>query len=167
MKSLRMIIIDEISMVRADLLECVDGYLRKNGPSPRLPFGGVQMVFFGDLFQLPPVLGRDERHDFLQFYDSPYFFDSPPLEGVDIKLIELEKIYRQKDEKFVRLLGLIRSGEVTERDLELLNERVEPDFRPPEDELWMTLTTRNDLADRINAERLAAIVSRIHTSVAE
>ena len=157
MKRLKMIIIDEISMVRADLLECVDVYLRKFGPTPRLPFGGVQMVFFGDLFQLPPVLKRDEREDFLKIYDSPYFFDSPPLESVEIEHIELKKVYRQTDNDFAELLNRIRCAEATDSDFRRLNGRARPKFEIPEDEFYLILTTLNAQADRINGDRLSAL----------
>ncbi len=116
-KIIETIIIDEISMVRADLLDCVDKFLRLNGKNPDKPFGGVQMVFIGDLYQLPPVVTGKEKEIFRDHYKSPYFFDSKIFEHLDMQFIELEKIYRQKDKKFIQLLNAVRNRSVTEKDV--------------------------------------------------
>ena len=116
-RKLETIVIDEISMVRADLLDCVDKFLRLNGPDEKLPFGGVQMIFIGDLYQLPPVVTGHEREIFREHYTTPYFFSAEVFAGLDMEFIELEKIYRQSDDEFIRLLNAIRNRTVTEDDL--------------------------------------------------
>ena len=127
-RKLKTIVIDEISMVRADLLDCVDKFLRLNGPDDKLPFGGVQMIFIGDLYQLPPVVTGQEREIFRSHYATPYFFSAKVFAGLDMEFIELEKIYRQKDDEFIRLLNAIRNRTVTDDDLAFLNRRVDPEF---------------------------------------
>ncbi len=148
------IIIDEISMVRADLLDCVDVFLKLNGPRNDRPFGGIQMIFIGDLYQLPPVVKGEEREIFSTVYQTPYFFSSRIFPQMDIEFIELEKIYRQHDEKFIRLLNAIRNNSVTPDDLEALNERYLPEYEPPAKDFYIYLTTTNALADSINNARL-------------
>jgi len=116
------IIIDEISMVRADMLDCIDAFLRLHGKNRMVPFGGVQLVFIGDLYQLPPVVPRDEQDIFKDVYSSPYFFDSKIFQELNgnnqhpkrFQIIELKKIYRQKEEDFIKLLGTIRNKTATE-----------------------------------------------------
>lgn len=156
-KKLEVIVIDEISMVRADLLDCVDRFLRLNGPDRNLAFGGVQMVFIGDLYQLPPVVGREERDLFVSHYESPYFFSSPAFEESDMIFIELEKIYRQKDAHFIRLLNSIRNRSCTASDLAQLNERFMPEFQPEQDDFYISLTSTNELADRINRQQIGSL----------
>ncbi len=155
------IVIDEISMVRADLLDCVDKFLRLNGPDGKAPFGGVQMIFIGDLYQLPPVVTSREREIFRGRYKSPYFFSAEAFAGLDMEFIELEKVYRQSDEEFIRLLNAIRNRTATDGDLALLNQRVDLGFEPPPQDYYLTLTSTNDLADRINEERLAKLRGRV------
>ena len=106
------IIIDEISMVRSDLLDCVDKALRLNRQTPHIPFGGVQMIFIGDLFQLPPVVTQQEQFMFENEYESPYFFSAFAFDELDLTFIELKKIYRQEEEKLV-------SGQLEERNKKL------------------------------------------------
>ena len=96
------IVIDEISMVRADLLDCVDRFLRLNGPDPEAPFGGIQMIFIGDLYQLPPVVTSSERDAFRSLYETPYFYSARSFDPLDMEFIELEKVYRQHDQDFHR-----------------------------------------------------------------
>jgi len=160
-RRLSTIVIDEISMVRADLLDCVDKFLRLNGPDPLAPFGGVQMIFIGDLYQLPPVVTGQEREIFRSRYQSPYFFSAEAFTVLEMEFIELEKVYRQSDDEFIQLLNAIRNRTVTESDLEVLNRRVDPDFEPPPKDCCITLTSTNELADRINEERLARLRGRI------
>ena len=142
-RNLDAIIIDEVSMVRADLLDCVDKALRLNGPRRDRPFGGVQMVFIGDLYQLPPVVTGKEKAAFSRIYKSQYFFDSRAFLGLEPGFVELEKVYRQKDGNFISLLNAVRNNSVTKEDLEALNSRVGPFFRPPEGKFYITLTTTN------------------------
>lgn len=148
------IVIDEISMVRADLLDYVDAFLRLNGKERDLPFGGIQMIFIGDLYQLPPVITGQEREIFRKEYQSGYFFSSHVFDNFDMEFIELEKIYRQKDEKFIALLNSIRNNSATEKDLELLNKRLDSKFKPKADDFYVYLTTTNDLSRQVNEKKL-------------
>ena len=153
-KKLDAVVIDEISMVRSDLLDCVDAFLRLHGPDAGEPFGGVQMIFFGDLYQLPPVMTRMDRDIFKDVYASPYFFDAASFKQLDFKIVELQKIYRQKDEAFIRLLNNVRDRSVSVTDLEVLNRRLNPRFNPGDKDFYVYLTTTNALADQVNQDRL-------------
>jgi len=159
-KHIDTIIIDEVSMVRADLLDCVDVFLQRNGKKKGIPFGGIQMVFIGDLYQLPPVVRSKERELFRTLYKSPYFFDSHSFQNIKPEFVELQKVYRQRDESFIDLLNSIRNNTVRDDDLVRLNTRVMPDFKPSGDDFYIHLTTTNSLADNINMERLAGIKGR-------
>lgn len=166
-KKLDMIVIDEVSMVRADLLDCVDKFLRLNGPKKNRPFGGIQMAFIGDLYQLPPVVTGVEKKAFESFYKTPYFFSARVFESLPVEIIELEKVYRQHDEDFIRLLNSIRNNSITVEGLELLNSRCLPGFIPPHGEFYVYLTTTNDLAGRINESELAKLRTRQRTFTAQ
>ncbi|MEM6964795.1 MAG: DEAD/DEAH box helicase [Bacteroidota bacterium] len=148
------IIIDEISMVRADMLDNIDAFMRLNGNQPSLPFGGVQMIFFGDLFQLPPVVSSNaERQLFQTFYDSPYFFSAKIFEnGFRMEMLELHKTYRQNSRHFIRLLDAVRLNHADYDDLEDLNERYFPDFQS--EDFYITLSPRNVTVDAINNRAL-------------
>lgn len=163
-RNLDALIIDEISMVRADLLDCVDRALRLNRDFPDLPFGGLQMILIGDLYQLPPVVTENEQPVFSLHYDSPYFFSARVFqdENFDLEFVELEKVFRQKDVAFLELLNVIRNRSVTEEQLAKLNARCQPDFIPKEDEFYITLTSTNEAADRINEERLSQLPGKAH-----
>jgi len=163
-RNLDAIVIDEVSMVRADLMDCVDAFLRVNGPVKGAPFGDLQMILIGDLYQLPPVVGSAERMLFKTLYRSPYFFSARVFEGLAVEFVELEKIYRQQDDRFIDLLNAIRNRTVTEEDLALLNTRVDEGFEPPADECYIHLTSTNDLADRYNEEQLRKLKGRTWTS---
>jgi hypothetical protein len=160
---LDIIVIDEISMVRADLLDCVDRFLRLNGPEGDKPFGGIQMAFIGDLYQLPPVVTGGEKEVFQSLYDTPYFYGARVFDSFEMEFVELEKIYRQHDEGFITLLNGIRNNSVTAEGLELLNDRYQPEFEPPPDDFYVYLTTTNRLAEEINAKRLAGLKGRPYT----
>src|SRR5208337_1490962 len=160
-KKLTAIVIDEVSMVRADLLDCVDKFLRLNGPNSKRPFGGVQMIFIGDLYQLPPVVTSRERDIFQSYYSSPYFFSAKILEQLDMEFAELEKVYRQKDNEFIRLLNAIRNNSITDDDIVLFNKRHDSQFTAPSGSFYLSLTSTNDLADGINEEQLAKIPGKI------
>ncbi len=160
---LDIIIIDEVSMVRADLLDCVDRFLRLNGPEDNKPFGGIPMVFIGDLYQLPPVVTGGEKEIFQSLYQTPYFYGAKVFDSFDMEMVELEKIYRQHDEGFIALLNGIRNNSVTEDDLEFLNQRYQPEFEPSPDEFYVYLTTTNRLAEEINSKRLAELNGRLYT----
>jgi len=156
------LIIDEVSMVRSDLLDCMETFLRHYGPYPEEPFGGVQMIFIGDLYQLPPVVPQRERHIFKDVYPSPYFFDSKIFQELNsdeshpqkVEVVELKKIYRQKEEDFIRLLGSVRNRTATPEHLKFLNERYIPHFQPTKEDFYIYLTTTNALADKVNQEKL-------------
>ncbi|MDQ5911967.1 MAG: ATP-dependent helicase [Patescibacteria group bacterium] len=120
-KKIDMLIIDEISMVRADLFDCIDRFLRLNGKNPAEPFGGVQIVVIGDLFQLPPVVGPGEGYIFETKYESPYFFDAPAYKQGGFQVIELTQVYRQQDSVFIDILDKIRTGEADMQHVEYIN----------------------------------------------
>lgn len=156
-KKLTTIVIDEVSMVRADLLDCIDRFLRYNGPDVESPFGGVQIIFMGDLYQLPPVVTSREREIFRDHYATPYFFSARVFEEIDLQFVELETVYRQKDGEFIRLLNGIRNRTITDDDLELLNQRCDPDFDPPDEDFYISLTSVNATADEINERQLSRL----------
>jgi len=162
-RKLDIIVIDEISMVRADLLDCVDRFLRLNGLEVDRPFGGIQMAFIGDLYQLPPVVTGSEREVFESLYETPYFYGARVFDSFDMEFVELEKIYRQHDEHFITLLNGIRNNSVTGEGLELLNRRYQLDFEPAPDDFYVYLTTTNKLAEEINGKRLAELKGRLYT----
>lgn len=159
------VIIDEVSMVRADLLDCVDAFLRLYGRDKKKVFGGVQMIFMGDLYQLPPVVNREEQDIFRGVYASPYFFDSKVFETLELACIDLSKIYRQTDDVFIELLNAIRTKCVAETQMRTLNERYNPYFIPPEDDFYIYLTTTNALADGINENHLQKLETKAYRYV--
>jgi ATP-dependent exoDNAse (exonuclease V) alpha subunit len=166
-KKLDAIVIDEISMVRADLLDCVDTFLRKHGRKKAQPFGGIQMIFVGDLYQLPPVVTSRERALFKDHYKSPYFFSARvfdedlfskaliQMKSFEMEFIELEKVYRQSDEGFLKILNAIRNNSVTEDHIERINKRWNPNFAEKKGEFYIYLTTTNALAEKINMDKLS------------
>lgn len=156
-KRLETIVIDEISMVRSDLLDCVDRFMRLNGNNAAEPFGGAQMVFIGDLCQLPPIVTPQESGIFGGYYKSRYFFDAKAMEGFDMEYIELEKVYRQKDTAFIELLNAFRDGKAQDRHIEAINKRYFPDYSPEGNNFTICLTTTNAMASDINERELAKI----------
>ena len=155
-EELELLIIDEVSMLRADLLDVIDTLLqifRNNNK----PFGGVQMLFIGDLYQLPPVVKDNERELFSTYYNSPYFFDALVFKKIHLIFIELKKIYRQSEHQFINLLNNIRNNDLTYEDFETLNNRYLPNFEPQANEQYITLTTHNAKADEINKRELDKI----------
>ena len=155
-KQLETIIIDEVSMVRADLLDCVEKFLRLNGRHPKKSFGGIQMIFIGDLYQLPPVVTSAEKTLFRLQYETPYFFSSHIFTDphFEMEFVELEKIYRQTDEDFIGLLNAIRNRSITDTDIARLNQNCHPDFLPAEDDFYIYLTSTNAQAFQRNQEKL-------------
>jgi hypothetical protein len=156
-RELDAVIIDEVSMVRADLMDCVDIFLRLYGPDEGRPFGGIQMIFFGDLFQLPPVVGRGEEDIFKTHYLTPYFFSSRVFESLDFKILQLKKIYRQKDEHFIRLLNAVRDDSVEHHHWEALNRCFKPDHQFSPEDFYIVLTTTNSLAEGVNNQHLQSL----------
>ncbi len=155
-KNLELLIIDEISMVRADLLDHIDYFLRLNRENP-MPFGGLQVVFFGDLFQLPPVVASQEEAAIYESkYSTPYFFSAEVFRAdFPMEMYELKKVYRQEDRHFLRLLEGIRLNQADDEDLEDLNQRYIPSFEA--EAYYITLTARNATADQINLRKLEQI----------
>ncbi len=147
--SLDLLVIDEISMVRADILDAIDVFLRRMR-NPNQPFGGVQLLLIGDLRQLPPVLREEEKTLLSPYYESPYFFDSRALSDAGFLTIELETIYRQTDERFIDILNALRIGKPEMWHLEELNRRYIPDFKTGNVTGYINLTTHNWQADQIN-----------------
>lgn len=163
LREVEIIIIDEVSMLRADVLDMMDFALRHIRRSP-LKFGGIQMLFIGDLYQLPPVV-RDE-YLLNQYYASPFFFNAKALEDYPLITIELQKVYRQTDEKFLNILNAIRNGDVANIDFNELNTRYDPDFDPKE-ESYVYLCSHNRMADDINQKKLKELGHRSHYFDAE
>lgn len=158
LREVEIIIIDEVSMLRADVLDMMDFSLRHIRRNQQ-KFGGVQMLFIGDLYQLPPVV-RDENI-LLQYYRSPFFFSSKALEGMNLVTIELTKVYRQKDETFLNILNAIRDGQQDDIDFDLLNSRYNPDFEPDE-EAYVYLTSHNRMADAINQKKIDELPGKVY-----
>lgn len=161
-RQLRLIIIDEISMVRADLLDCVDLFLRLHGQVKNSPFGGVQMVFIGDLYQLPPVVTTKESQAFQFVYETPYFFSSNAFKSSDFQFVEFERVYRQEEADFLEILNRIRNNTADDAVLEELNKRLDPDFEPPPEDFYIYLTTTNQRAEEINLRRLNDLKGRTY-----
>lgn len=160
--NLETLVIDEISMVRADVLEAIDYGLKLNRESSE-PFGGVQLIFFGDLYQLPPVVSSEAEREFFSLrYASPYFFSADALDHVDLETIELNKVYRQDSRHFLRLLESIRNASIDRDELEDLNQRCIPDFQPAAGENYLTLAARNATVTSINAGALAELETPVH-----
>lgn len=152
-KKLELLVIDEISMVRADIMDNIDLFLRRNRENP-LPFGGVQLIVFGDLFQLPPVVSNNIERELLgKRYKSPYFFSSRVLKReINLEMIELQKVYRQEERRFINLLDAIRLRELDYDMFDDLNSRYQPDF--DSDDFYITLCSLNRTVNEINKEKL-------------
>ena len=153
LKGAELLIIDEVSMLRADTLDCIDSVLRYVRNSDK-PFGGIQMLYIGDMFQLPPVVKEDEWIFLREHYQSLFFFHAKAIKSVPPVYLELKKIYRQREQDFVDLLNRVRNNELTTEDLQTLNRQYQPNFTPPDGEKYITLTTRNAKADAINSREL-------------
>ncbi|MCC7029321.1 MAG: AAA family ATPase, partial [Chitinophagaceae bacterium] len=157
---LELLIIDEVSMLRSDMLDAIDTVLRVVRRRHK-PFGGVQVLFIGDLHQLPPVVKDSEAPIFKTHYQSPFFFHAKVFEQTTPVFIELKKIYRQNEQHFIDILNNLRNNDLTVSDYEILNSRYDPTFRP-DDNKYITLTSHNVKADAINAEELEKIKDRSH-----
>lgn len=162
LRELELLIIDEVSMVRCDMLDAMDTILRHFRKRYTEPFGGLQVLYIGDLYQLPPVAKTEEWELLKEHYQSPFFFqahvaiESPPL------YIELKKIYRQSDQQFIALLNRVRNNTLSQEDLHWLNSKHEGHFTPPATENYITLCTHNYKADAVNAAELEKLPGQVH-----
>lgn len=157
LEELELVIIDEISMVRADIIDAMDRILRVYSHNLREPFGGKQILLVGDVFQLEPVVKGDEREILNRFYPTPYFFSAKVFSQIDLVSIELQKVYRQTDKVFINVLDHIRNNTVNSSDLQLLNTRYGTQIEQSEADMYITLATRRDNVDYINDKKLAEL----------
>lgn len=165
-RTMDLLVIDEISMVRADLLDAVDSVMRRYREHDK-PFGGVQLLLIGDLQQLSPVVKADEWALLSKVYDTPYFFSSKSLQLAGYQIVELTKVYRQEDETFISILNKVRENTIDDASLEKLNERYIPGFKPEGDSDFIHLTTHNYPAQKINERELGLLPSKEFTFEAE
>ena len=156
-KDIELVIIDEISMVRADIIDFIDKILRVYSQNMREPFGGKQMLFVGDVYQLEPVVKSDEREIINQFYPTPYFFSARVFNVMELVSIELTKVYRQEDKVFVNVLNHIRTNTAGSADLQLLNTRYNTSIEESENDMYITLATRRDVVNHINEQKLSEL----------
>lgn len=160
---LELIIIDEISMVRADIIDFIDKVLRVYSKNMREPFGGKQLLLVGDLFQLEPVVTADMRDILIRYYKNFFFFNAEVFNRTNLVSIELTKVYRQTDSKFISLLNDVRSGQISRAELDLINRRYIPGYDVSSKDFIITLATRRDTVDSINETFLSQIESPEHT----
>ena len=157
LEELELVIIDEISMVRADIIDAVDRILRVYSHNLRQPFGGKQLLLVGDVFQLEPVVKGDERDILNRFYHTPFFFSARVFSQIELVSIELQKVYRQTDSCFIQVLDHIRNNTAAAADLQLLNTRYGAPMTGSDDDMYITLATRRDNVDYINEKKLAEL----------
>ncbi len=167
LRKMEVLVIDEISMVRADTLDAIDCILRSVRRNHHTAFGGVQLLCIGDLFQLPPVARNEEWKLLSEYYASPFFFDSLVVKEQLPLLIELKKIYRQKQDSFVSLLNKVRNNIMSAEDFAMLNSRFIPGFQPPPGENYITLTSHNNQADQINNRELQKLHTKLYSFTAD
>jgi hypothetical protein len=160
LQELDLLVIDEVSMLRADMLDAMNIILQSIRNNRREPFGGVQMLYIGDLYQLPPVVGNDEWSVLSAYYKSPFFFDAKVIEQAPPIYLELTKIYRQSESRFIDVLNCIRNNEISEDEINYLNRRYDPYFVPDENESVVVLTTHNYKAEKINTNALNQLQSQ-------
>lgn len=162
-KELELIIIDEISMVRSDIMDFIDRILRVYSMNMREPFGGKQLLLVGDIFQLEPVLPQDEWRLMTPYYKSKFFFDAKVFQEIQLVSIELRKVYRQSDQAFISVLDHVRASQITQQDLSLLNARVNAQLPEGGDDLQITISTRRDSVDYINEQHLKKLDGEVYT----
>ncbi len=167
LQELELLIIDEVSMLRADLLDAMDTVLKSIRRKNHLPFGGVQVLFIGDMLQLPPVVKDDEWRFLRSHYRTAFFFDAQVLQQNKPLYIELEKIYRQADNTFIGILNNLRNNQVTKQDIELLNSYYKPNFKSTLSDNYIYLTTHNNKADSLNRESLQSLKGQSYYFKAE
>jgi len=166
-QEIELLIIDEVSMLRADILDAIDRVMRSVRRQGQVPFGGVQVLFIGDLLQLPPVVKDGEWQILKEFYNSIHFFEAHALKEQPPLYIELEKIYRQSDPVFIRLLNHFRDHQVTDEDVKVLNSHYQPGFTPGNADGSIYLTTHNHIADNINRQALERLDGKSYSYEAE
>jgi hypothetical protein len=154
LQELELLIIDEVSMVRADMVDAMDLILRNFRKKQHIPFGGVQVLYIGDMYQLPPVVSNNEWDILQSHYESPFFFSAKAIAEAPPLYIELKKIYRQNEQLFIDILNRVRNNQVTNDDLVMLNNRCQPDFTPTKENKYITLSTHNSKTNSINATEL-------------
>lgn len=165
---LEMLVIDEISIVRADVLDAIDTVLRRYKYRKDQPFGGVQLVMIGDLFQLSPVVTRGEDEEAMKkYYEGPYFFQAKVMQELQPIYVELDHVFRQQDQTFVQLLNEVRENQLTTQGRALLNGRYNPRFKNTDEDFHITLTTHNRLADELNERELTKLPDEPHVFTAE
>lgn len=157
-EEVELIIIDEISMVRADTIDAIDRILRVFSHNMKIPFGGKQILLVGDVYQLEPVVKNDERELINRYYATPYFFSAKVFNEMELVSIELQKVYRQTDPIFINLLDHIRNNRINNGDLQLLNERYNAPIEESEQDMYITLASRKDTVDNINEKKLQELV---------
>lgn len=167
LQQLEILVIDEISMVRCDTLDAIDTVLRHIRQRPNERFGGVQLLFIGDMLQLPPVIKEQEWKLLSDYYNGQYFFDSKVLQEEPPVYIEFNKIYRQRDERFINLLNQVRNNELEEDGMKILESRFQPTFRRKKQDGYIILTTHNNKASDINSRELGNIDSKLFSYEAE
>lgn len=169
LRNMELLVIDEVSMVRADLLDTIDAVLRHVRHRRSLPFGGVQVLFIGDLYQLSPVAREQEWQMLREYYDGPYFFQARVFQEIQPVYIELDHVYRQHDMQFIDLLNEVRNNRLSPQSLKMLNSRYQPDWQPREGEPFhITLSTHNHKVEALNAvefDRLNAPVEEYHATI--
>ena len=169
LRNMELLVIDEVSMVRADLLDTIDAVLRHVRHRRSLPFGGVQVLFIGDLYQLSPVAREQEWQMLREYYDGPYFFQARVFREIQPVYIELDHVYRQHDMQFIDLLNEVRNNRLSPQSLKMLNSRYQPDWQPHEGEPFhITLSTHNHKVDELNAmefDKLTAPVEEYHATI--
>ncbi len=159
LRNLELLVIDEISMVRADLLDTIDAVLRHVKHYPQLPFGGVQVIFIGDLFQLSPVVRDEDWAQLRDYYSGPYFFQSHVMQELQPVYLEFDHIFRQQNEQFIRILNEVRDNTLSSASLALLNSRYQPHYTPSEDDFHIILSTHNHKVNTINEKELAHLTA--------
>ena len=162
-----LLIIDEVSMVRADLLDAIDTLLRHLRYKPNTPFGGVQLLLIGDLFQLAPVVKESEWKLLKPHYKGIYFFHSKAFQQLNTLHFELDKIFRQQDKRFIHILNQVRNNQITTHELQTLNQRYQPNFKNKEKNYHIILTTHNARAEEINNQHMDELWSREYTYQAQ
>ncbi|HQX72733.1 MAG TPA: AAA family ATPase, partial [Chitinophagaceae bacterium] len=167
LQQLELLVIDEISMVRCDTLDAIDTVLRHIRQRPDERFGGVQLLFIGDMLQLPPVIKEQEWNLLADYYSGHYFFDSKVLQEDPPVYIEFNKIYRQSDQQFIDLLNQVRNNELDKEGMSILESRFQPSFRRSKQDGYIVLTTHNNKASEINANELSSLSGKLYSYDAE